>query len=242
MTTSDDSMAAMMEADSMAELGRADGLGADHAAVLVCESCTAVCMPEDAGPAVYECGGCGAFNRDQSADGDSSRCPSCNKFAGKLHDRSCPECEIGELEEGERWTITIGSEVLYAETLDELEAEMAAERERQDPKRIAERKASTDRVESAATAAGDARRGLGAAHRDVIVAVLTAAGIDPAMAESHAFNIAEGAVGISVDIGPLTTLIRMAALQLGVATEDEIVELTTQVEAAQVEHGRMLMW
>lgn len=48
---------------------------------------------------LYECGECGSpFTRDGSADGDSNRCPDCNKFGGKLADLACPECGEGELE------------------------------------------------------------------------------------------------------------------------------------------------
>ncbi len=62
-----------------------------------CESC-GLSMWEEAGPALYECGSCGeVFNRDNSADGDSARCPQCNKFAAKIADESCPQCEEAEL-------------------------------------------------------------------------------------------------------------------------------------------------
>ncbi len=54
---------------------------------------------EDAGPALYGCGECGdLFNRDNSADGDSHRCPSCGKFGAKVADCSCPDCTGGEVE------------------------------------------------------------------------------------------------------------------------------------------------
>lgn len=56
----------------------------------------------DVDVALYECGNCGArFNRNNSADGDSSRCPDCGKFSGKVAARSCPMCEEGEVEECE---------------------------------------------------------------------------------------------------------------------------------------------
>jgi DNA-directed RNA polymerase subunit RPC12/RpoP len=41
----------------------------------------------------YECGSCGTeFLRSESSDGDSNRCPDCNKFGSKLY-LACPECE-----------------------------------------------------------------------------------------------------------------------------------------------------
>lgn len=73
--------------------------------VRVCEACEAAVDPEEEGPALYECGSCGTtFNRDGSADGDSSRCPDCLKFSAKVGDASCPECGEGPLgEEEQRW-------------------------------------------------------------------------------------------------------------------------------------------
>ena len=67
-----------------------------------CEGCEAEFTDEDAdqgqGP-LYECGECGTqFTRDNSADGDSNRCPDCNKFGAKMADLACPECGEGELE------------------------------------------------------------------------------------------------------------------------------------------------
>lgn len=49
---------------------------------------------------LYECGSCGEiFTQDNSADGISHRCPSCNKFAAILTENGCPECESEETEE-----------------------------------------------------------------------------------------------------------------------------------------------
>lgn len=40
----------------------------------------------------YECGSCGTeFLRSESSDGDSNRCPDCNKFGAKLY-LACPDC------------------------------------------------------------------------------------------------------------------------------------------------------
>ena len=62
-----------------------------------CESCEAI--SDDAGPALYECGDCGSvFNRD-NGNGAGHQCPNCNKFASKVADQSCANCEEGEVEE-----------------------------------------------------------------------------------------------------------------------------------------------
>lgn len=53
-------------------------------------------VSDEEGPPLYEC--CQIFNRDGSADGESNRCPSCNKFGSKLADASCVQCEEGEVE------------------------------------------------------------------------------------------------------------------------------------------------
>jgi hypothetical protein len=64
-----------------------------------CEACEAVCDEPDP-IALYECGNCGTiFNRDDSADGCSHKCPDCNKFASKLGDVSCPDCGKGPVED-----------------------------------------------------------------------------------------------------------------------------------------------
>lgn len=43
---------------------------------------------------LYECSSCGTrFDRDNSADGSSHRCPDCNKFAAKAADYACPQCQ-----------------------------------------------------------------------------------------------------------------------------------------------------
>lgn len=64
-----------------------------------CESCDEI-LEEGSAIEVplYECGSCGTiFNRDNSADGDSHRCPDCNKFGSKVSDTSCSECQEGEV-------------------------------------------------------------------------------------------------------------------------------------------------
>lgn len=70
----------------------------DHRKMYQCAECEAFAEDESE-EKKYECGSCGTeFTRDNSADGDSNRCPDCNKFAGKLYDNTCPECEDGEQE------------------------------------------------------------------------------------------------------------------------------------------------
>jgi hypothetical protein len=65
----------------------------------LCEYCDAL-SDESAGCPLYDCESCGSrFNRDDSADGDSSRCPTCNKFSAKTADDSCAECGSGPVDE-----------------------------------------------------------------------------------------------------------------------------------------------
>ena len=48
---------------------------------------------------LYECSSCGdTFSKSNSADGESHRCPQCNKFGAKVSDEGCPECNV-ELED-----------------------------------------------------------------------------------------------------------------------------------------------
>jgi 5-methylcytosine-specific restriction endonuclease McrA len=62
------------------------------------ENCGAVFEDVSEAVTLYECQECGdPFTEDDSADGCSHRCPSCNKFAAKLTDNGCPECSRGEL-------------------------------------------------------------------------------------------------------------------------------------------------
>lgn len=68
-----------------------------------CAECGEVSEDVEESP-LYECGECGTkYNRDNSADGSSHRCPDCNKFGSKLATRHCAECSEGEVEEVERW-------------------------------------------------------------------------------------------------------------------------------------------
>lgn len=65
----------------------------------LCDDCGAVEDEFNASP-LYECGNCGTiFNRENSADGDSARCPDCNKFSAKIADECCVSCEVGKVEE-----------------------------------------------------------------------------------------------------------------------------------------------
>jgi predicted RNA-binding Zn-ribbon protein involved in translation (DUF1610 family) len=59
--------------------------------VWFCQSCEEVI--EDP-VTLYECGECGTiFSRENSADGNSHKCPDCNRFAAKLTAHGCPDCE-----------------------------------------------------------------------------------------------------------------------------------------------------
>ena len=67
-----------------------------------CPGCGEVLTDDDLEP-LYECQDCGTtFGRSDSADGDSHRCPDCNKFAaryGETHDGcGCGE-QVEELSE-----------------------------------------------------------------------------------------------------------------------------------------------
>lgn len=54
---------------------------------------------------LYECGDCGVtFSRENSAN-DNHQCPDCFKFGSVLTKQGCPECQEGELEEGETETV-----------------------------------------------------------------------------------------------------------------------------------------
>lgn len=61
--------------------------------MLKCPSCEAV-FEESELQNTYNCTACGTeFTRGDSADGDSNRCPDCNKFAALSDNKACPECE-----------------------------------------------------------------------------------------------------------------------------------------------------
>jgi len=67
-----------------------------------CQACEHQFNDGDEGGPLYECSSCGTeFTREDSADGDSNRCPNCNKFGAKVADLTCPECQSGEVERGE---------------------------------------------------------------------------------------------------------------------------------------------
>ena len=86
----------------------------EQVAAYVCEECDKIIPVDQTGPALYECGNCGAvFNRDNSADGDSHRCPDCGKFSGKIEDESCDECTGGAISEADAWECP-ECETLYA--------------------------------------------------------------------------------------------------------------------------------
>jgi DNA-directed RNA polymerase subunit RPC12/RpoP len=95
--------AAEQRAERDAARVRAAWLAANPEAIAWrCASCGEEFTDGDAdqgqGP-LYECDSCGAkFSLAGSADGDSNRCPECNRFGRKLAELSCPACEDGGLE------------------------------------------------------------------------------------------------------------------------------------------------
>lgn len=60
---------------------------------------------------LYECGECGTiFSRENSADGNSHKCPDCQKFAGKLTTHGCSDCdeeceEVKAIEVDGEWVV-----------------------------------------------------------------------------------------------------------------------------------------
>lgn len=58
-----------------------------------CESCESIFEEDDVDDSqrLYECGECGMFVSD------SNRCESCNKFASRIGDMGCHDCNEGEL-------------------------------------------------------------------------------------------------------------------------------------------------
>lgn len=67
-----------------------------------CQACEAQFNDGDEGGPLYECSRCGTtFTQEESADGESNRCPNCNIFAAKVADLTCPECQSDEVEHGQ---------------------------------------------------------------------------------------------------------------------------------------------
>jgi len=67
-----------------------------------CQSCEELVREEavDPGNPLYECNNCGTvFSRNNSLNGESHQCPDCNKFASKIAEAACPECEEGDLDQ-----------------------------------------------------------------------------------------------------------------------------------------------
>jgi hypothetical protein len=66
----------------------------------VCDGCEEITADgdQDAVGPLYECADCGTrFARENSADGESHRCPDCNKFGRKISEYCCPDCGEDEL-------------------------------------------------------------------------------------------------------------------------------------------------
>lgn len=62
-----------------------------------CDECNAEFDDEDEMEPLYECQDCGErFTKSNSVDGDSHRCPSCNKFGSLITHNGCAVCGQGE--------------------------------------------------------------------------------------------------------------------------------------------------
>lgn len=58
-----------------------------------CSSCEWASTDDDELEKSYECGNCGTqFRHSESMDGESTRCPDCNRFSAVLYEATCPEC------------------------------------------------------------------------------------------------------------------------------------------------------
>jgi hypothetical protein len=79
-----------------------DEYGIEEVEVYVCDDCGEVSEDVDPAP-LYECAEDGLFNRDESADGGSHKCPECNKFGSKAGTESCSQCQKGPIERETRW-------------------------------------------------------------------------------------------------------------------------------------------
>ena len=64
-----------------------------------CEGCEEIFEDDADFQRLYECGECGGIFSYE--DVGSHRCEQCGKFAAKLTDRGCPECQQCEVEERE---------------------------------------------------------------------------------------------------------------------------------------------
>lgn len=100
-------------------------------AALHCEGCDKVMSEDEAGPPLFECGTDGPFVSD-----DGHRCPSCNKFASKTSDQTCPDCE-GELTEvnalvDPETEELHADEAAYAQAIEDRKPANVAKRKKQD--------------------------------------------------------------------------------------------------------------
>jgi DNA-directed RNA polymerase subunit RPC12/RpoP len=67
--------------------------------MLKCPDCDHIYESGD-GITLYQCGNCDTtFSQNGSADGAGHQCPDCHKFAAKLGENGCPECEEVEGED-----------------------------------------------------------------------------------------------------------------------------------------------
>jgi transposase-like protein len=173
---------------------------------LYCSSCDAIVVEDEVSEVPrYECGDCGdTFSREDSSDGDSNRCPNCNKFAAKCEDTAyCGECEdeldcrLVQVFPGEVLVVVFvvdkddldyGSpnQVITKAVRTKLRADYP--RVRFDDRLRGQVVPSLDPVEVARTLNLD-RRHLGAEQRRELVASLREAG--------HSLRAIAGAVGVS---------------------------------------------
>lgn len=69
--------------------------------VWVCDECE-YASDEPSGVKLYECGECGDKFSANIGGGKGNRCEQCRKFATKVSDNACDDCEAAAQEEQER--------------------------------------------------------------------------------------------------------------------------------------------
>jgi len=97
-----------------------------------CQSCDHTQTDEPESP-LYEC--CTTYDRANSNDGESNRCPECNKFGARIADYACDECH-GEMEATTLYVCGCGKTYLTTDEVDACATEDAI------PKRVKEKRAA----------------------------------------------------------------------------------------------------